>query len=199
MPAPLPSNEAERLETLARYGVLDTPPDAALDRLTALAARLFDVPVALVTLIEKDRQWFKSHHGTDLCESPRDVSFCAYAILPAHQEVLVVPDATLDPRFADNPLVTGPLGVRFYAGAPLRTSDGTALGTLCLDRHAAARVFRPRNAPRCSTSPPPPLIPSNCTSPGGLPSRRPPSAAGSRRPCAAAKAACAAWPPARRA
>ncbi len=130
--APLPSDEAERLQTLARYEMLGTPPDAALDRLTALAAKLFKVPIALVTLVDKDCQWFKSHHGTEVCQTSRDQSFCAHAILPGHAGPLVVPDAWLDPRFIDNPLVTGAPGIRFYAGAPLRMGNGHALGSLCL-------------------------------------------------------------------
>ncbi len=167
MPAPLPPNETERLDTLSRYDVLDTPPDAALDRLTALAARLFDVPIALVSLVDKDRQWFKSRHGLDVCETHRDQSFCAYAILPEVDEPMVVFDATLDPRFADNPLVTGAPGIRFYAGAPLRMSNGTALGSFCIidtkprefsaarPRHAARPRRHGRRHPRTARLPPP--------------------------------------------
>ena len=132
MHAPLPPDEEKRLQTLTRYDMLDTPPDAALDRLTALAARLFNVPIALVSLVDRDRQWFKSRHGLEICETHRDQSFCAHAILPGIDGPLVVTDTTLDPRFADNPLVTGPLGIRFYAGAPLRMSNGAALGSLCI-------------------------------------------------------------------
>ncbi len=132
MSAPTPPDEENRLQTLARYDVLDTPPDAALDRLTALAARLFHVPIALVSLVDRDRQWFKSRHGLAICETHRDHSFCAHAILPETDRLLVVPDATRDPRFADNPLVTGAPGIRFYAGAPLRMSNGTALGSFCI-------------------------------------------------------------------
>ena len=130
--ADLPPDEEIRLQSLSRYEIFGTEPEPALDRITSLAARIFGVPVALITLVERDRQWFKSHHGTALCASDRDISFCSHAILLPGQEVLVIPDAERDPRFADNPLVTGPLHVRFYAGAPLRTSDGQALGTLCL-------------------------------------------------------------------
>ena len=125
-------DEAARLQALSRYEVFGTEPEPALDRITSLAARIFRVPVVLVTLIDHDRQWLKSHHGVDVCEASRDVSFCSHTILLPSPAVFVVPDATGDPRFADNPFVTGPTHVRFYAGAPLRTPDGLALGTLCL-------------------------------------------------------------------
>src|SRR5919199_3380376 len=128
--AALPHNEPERLRALRRYGILDTPPESAFDRITGLAARLFDVPIVLVTLVDEGRQWFKSCYGLDLRQTEREVSFCAHALLA--DEVLVVPDATRDPRFADNPLVLGPPDIRFYAGAPLKTPDGFTLGTLCI-------------------------------------------------------------------
>jgi PAS domain S-box-containing protein len=130
MPIPLPANEAERLAALRRYGVADPTPEEAFDRVTRLAARLFGVPVALVSLVEEDRQVFKSCHGADWTESPREVSFCTHALLTP--EVLVVEDARRDPRFAENPFVTADPHIRFYAGAPLVTPDGFALGTLCL-------------------------------------------------------------------
>ena len=129
--APLPPDEDERLRTLARYEVLDDAPDAALDRLTTLAARLFRVPIALVSVIGQDRQVFRSHHGIDICGTSRDLSFCAHAILSGDKPLIVF-DAMLDPRFADNPLVTGAPGIRFYAGVPLRVADGQALGTFCI-------------------------------------------------------------------
>ncbi len=133
MTAPLPPDEEARLQALAQYEVFDTGPEPSFDRVTALAARLFKVPVVLISLVGSDRQWLKSHHGVDVCETARDVSFCAHAILlPMTESVFVVPDAALDPRFADNPLVTGPLGVRFYAGAPLRTPAGLTIGSFCL-------------------------------------------------------------------
>ena len=123
-------DEERRLATLGRYGVLDTPPEQAFDDLTRLAAQVLGMPIALVSLVDRDRQWFKSRVGVDVCSTPRDFAFCAHAI--HSDEVMVVEDARLDPRFASNPLVTGELGIRFYAGAPLIADDGSALGTLCV-------------------------------------------------------------------
>ena len=114
--APLPPDEDERLESLHRLDVLDTEPEERFDRLTAVASNTLDVPVALISLIDADRQWFKSHYGSDAKESPRDLAFCAHAI--HGDEPLVVPDALADPRFADNPLVADHPRVRFYAGVP---------------------------------------------------------------------------------
>jgi PAS domain S-box-containing protein len=130
MNAPLPSNENERLAALLRHAILDTPDEPTFDRLTALAARLFKVPVALVTFIDEKRQWFKSCFGTSLRENTRELSFCAHAIL--EDTVTVVPDATMDPRFKDNPFVTGAPGMRFYAGAPLKVSGAYNVGTFCV-------------------------------------------------------------------
>ncbi len=129
IPPRLP-NEAERLRALRLLGVLDTLPERRFDRLTRLACRLFDVPIALVSLVDRDRQWFKSRQGLEVCETARDVSFCSHAIVDAG--ILQVSDATKDSRFADNPLVTGAPDVRFYAGAPLLTRDGHRVGTLCI-------------------------------------------------------------------
>ena len=126
-----PLQETERLRALHDYDVLDTPPEPAFDELAALAARICGTPISLVTFIDRDRQWFKARHGVDLAETPRDVSFCAHAVARP-DELLIVPDATLDPRFAANPFVTGDPGVRFYAGVPLCTLAGQALGTLCV-------------------------------------------------------------------
>jgi PAS domain S-box-containing protein len=128
------SEEQERLDALRRYGVLDTPPEEAFDRITRLAADCFDVPIALVALVDEERQWSKSCYGTDHRELDRKISFCRHAI--ASQEPMVVEDATADERFSGNPLVTGEEHVRFYAGAPLVTPEGGhAIGTLCvLDR-----------------------------------------------------------------
>lgn len=126
-------DDAERLEALRRYDLLDTPAEATFDDITALCAELLDVPIALITLVDADRQWFKSRVGLDMDQTARSVAFCDHAIrepLP-----FVVPDAMADPRFRDNPLVTDDPNIRFYAGVQLRSSDGHALGTLCaIDR-----------------------------------------------------------------
>jgi len=133
--APAPDNELERLNALKRYDILDTESEEIFDQITGVAADYFGAPVSLITLIDENRQWFKSHHGTEIRETPREIAFCGYSILD--EDVLVVSDAARDPRFADNPMVTGDEHVRFYAGAPLVTQDGFRLGTLCvLDREA---------------------------------------------------------------
>ncbi|HVF13010.1 MAG TPA: SpoIIE family protein phosphatase [Acidimicrobiales bacterium] len=130
----IPPDEAERLAAVRRYDVLDTPPDGAFERITALAARLFDVPISIVSIVDTDRIWFKSHHGLDVEEIGREPGLCASAIL--HPEPLFVTDASIDPRTLANPLVAGEFGLRFYAGVPLTTHDGYSLGTLCvIDRH----------------------------------------------------------------
>ncbi|MEO8549519.1 MAG: diguanylate cyclase [Kofleriaceae bacterium] len=129
MGAPRPANEAARLRELYSYMILDTPAEPALDRITSIVAKVLDVPIALVSFIDEDRQWFKSCLGLPIEETSRDVAFCAYAIL--EDEVLVVQDALADPRFAANPLVTGDPYIRSYAGAPLVTRQGSRLGTLC--------------------------------------------------------------------
>ncbi len=131
MPAPIPACEPERLRALDRYDLLDTPPEPEFENLTTLAAKFFDVPIALISLVDSERQWFKACHGWgQLKETPREVAFCAFTILGHHP--LIVPDARLDERFRNNPLVTGPPHVRFYAGAPLTTLQGDNLGDLCL-------------------------------------------------------------------
>jgi phosphoribosyl 1,2-cyclic phosphodiesterase/CheY-like chemotaxis protein len=128
--APLPADEAPRLAALRQLGILDTPPAECFDRITRLAAALFDVPIVLVSLVDHERVWFKSQQGFMHAEVPRERSFCAHAIL--RHEVMVVPDALLEPRFADNPLVTSAPRLRFYAGCPLFVPAGHCVGTLCL-------------------------------------------------------------------
>ncbi len=128
--APLPANEACRLQALSRYQILDTPSTPGFDNITRLAAMVCDVPVALVSLVDRDRQWFKARVGLDVAETSRDLAFCAHAILKPG--LFEVPDTLTDPRFADNPLVTGVPHIRFYAGAPLINAAGYALGTLCV-------------------------------------------------------------------
>ncbi|WP_038173334.1 MULTISPECIES: sensor domain-containing diguanylate cyclase [Vibrio] len=125
-----PHNEAQRVEALKRLNILDTKPEERFDRLTRLARRFFDVPVAVVSLIDSDRQWFKSCDGIDVKETSREVSFCGHAILG--NEPLIVPNTLKDTRFCDNPLVTGEFGVQFYAGVPLMYQNGYQLGTLCI-------------------------------------------------------------------
>ena len=132
-PSILAADEVGRMEAVHRYQILDTPPDGAFDRITALAARLFAVPIAIVSVVDHDRIWFKSHHGVEISQVDRDPGLCASAIL--QDDPWIIHDATADPRALSNPLVAGELGLQFYAGVPLRTSDGYNLGTLCiLDR-----------------------------------------------------------------
>ncbi|MFB2892872.1 PAS domain-containing protein [Aerosakkonemataceae cyanobacterium BLCC-F50] len=126
----LPANETARLEALQRYKILDTPPEKAFDRITSLAARIFDVPTVLVALVDESRAWFKSCYGFEQREIAREASLCNFALV--YNDVFVIPDARLDDRFACNPFVQGDPGLRFYAGAPLLTQDGFNLGTLCL-------------------------------------------------------------------
>ncbi len=128
---PTPANEAQRLARLRGLGILDTLPQKAFDDISALAQTICGTPVALITLIDQDRQWFKSRIGVEERETPRQVAFCSHAILDP-DAVMVVEDLQLDPRFVDNPLVAGPASARFYAGAPIVTHDGFALGTVCV-------------------------------------------------------------------
>ena len=130
MKAPNPPDEAQRLASLHQYAVLDTPVEACFDDLTALAAHICEAPIALITLIDEERQWVKSRVGWDVTETTRDIAFCTHVV--QQKALLIVPDATQDARFVDNPLVQGDPGIRFYAGAPLVTEEGFVLGTLCV-------------------------------------------------------------------
>ena len=135
----LPADEAGRIAAVRRFGILDTPPDGAFDRITALAARTFGVPIAIVSVVDTDRIWFKSHHGLpEVTEIGREPGLCASAILG--DEPWVVTDASLDPRTLSNPLVAGDFGLRFYAGVPLTTAEGYNLGTLCVLDHEPREV-----------------------------------------------------------
>lgn len=128
---PIPDDEAERVAALKRLGILDTAPEERFDRHTRIAAALFRVPIALVSLVDEDRQWFKSCFGTDVCESSRETSFCAHAIA-SNTDLLVVPDALQDERFRDNPMVSDGPRIRFYAGSVLHSPEGKRVGTLCI-------------------------------------------------------------------
>ena len=127
---PTPVDELLRLETLRKLKILDTDPEERFDRITRLAKQVFGTPIALVSLVDADRQWFKSRQGLDAGETPRDVSFCGHAIL--EDKIMVVEDTFNDERFADNPLVENDPGIRFYAGYPLNAPDGSKVGTLCI-------------------------------------------------------------------
>lgn len=134
---PIPDNEPERLQALEETGLLDTAPEARFDRLTRLASLALDIPVALVSLVDEQRQWFKSAVGLEVRETGRDISFCGHAI--HSDDIMVITDARLDPRFEGNPLLTGDKPVIFYAGAPLHSPEGHRLGTLCVIDHAPRR------------------------------------------------------------
>jgi GAF domain-containing protein len=130
MNAIIPIDEHQRMLAVRRYDILDTPPDGAFDRITALAARRFNVPIAIISVVDTDRIWFKSHHGLPVEQIDRKAGLCASAILA--QDPHILEDASTDIRSLANPLVAGDFGLRFYAGVPLQTSDGFNLGTLCV-------------------------------------------------------------------
>lgn len=125
------SVDTERLKELIRLCIMDTPPEAAYDDIAEMAAVMCNTPIALISLVDERRQWFKSAVGLTVRETPRHLAFCAHAI-QAPEQTMVVPDTLQDPRFVDNALVTGDPNIRFYAGVPLVTSTGFALGTLCV-------------------------------------------------------------------
>jgi GAF domain-containing protein len=130
MSHPIPENETERIHTLRGYGILDTRPEERFDDLTRLAASICGTPISVISLVDEDRQWFKSKTGMEVCQTPREVAFCAHAIMS--KDLFIVPDASQDPRFAANPLVVGEPHVRFYAAAPLAAPNGHHLGALCV-------------------------------------------------------------------
>ncbi len=137
--APHPTNEADRLRAVQRYAILDTPPEESFDRIVSLASLVFEVPIVLIDIVASERQWVKASHGLNVTEVDRHIAFCAHAIVS--DDVLVVEDTLQDPRFADNPCVTGEPRIRFYAGAPLRTVDGYNLGTSVHPRLRATHLF----------------------------------------------------------
>lgn len=126
---PIPENESDRIQALDELDILDTPDEERFDRITRLASQLVDAPIVLISLVDEDRQWFKSRVGLEAQETPREFAFCTHAIMDS--DVFVVPDATEDGRFRENPLVTGQPAIRFYAGAPLEVDEGVRIGTLC--------------------------------------------------------------------
>lgn len=139
--APIPDNEAQRLASLLGLKLLDTPAEDRFDRITRIAARALGVPLSIFTVVDQHRQWFKSSHGAAIPrETPREQSFCAHAILD--EKVMVVRDASFDPRFSDNPFVTGAPHIRFYAGCPVTAPDGQRIGVLCVFDQEA-REFAP--------------------------------------------------------
>jgi GAF domain-containing protein len=130
LPAPIPADDDTRLQALRELLILDTPPEQRFDRIAEFAASEFDVPIALISLVDRERQWFKARVGMDACETSRDISFCGHAIM--QDQLFEVRNALQDPRFADNPLVVGAPHIRFYVGAPLVMPGGARIGTLCL-------------------------------------------------------------------
>ena len=130
MTNPVPQNEKQRLAELYRYEILDTGAESEFEELVLIASRICHAPISLISLIDADRQWFKAKVGIDASETPRDIAFCNHGIM--NGDIFVVPDATRDERFVDNPLVTSEQGIRFYAGVPLTTQNGNNLGMLCI-------------------------------------------------------------------
>lgn len=128
--APIPENEEERLEALRSLRLLDTPPEEQFDRITRLALRVFEVPISTLTLVDADREWFKSCQGLPSKEGERAISFCGHALV--EDDMLVVSDASKDPRFADNPMVVGEPHIRFYAGVPVKDMNGFRIGVFCI-------------------------------------------------------------------
>ena len=149
---PVPINETQRLRRLMTLRVLDTPSEERFDRITRLAKRLFDVDICLVSLVDSERQWFKSKQGLDVCETPRAVSFCGHAIV---KEELFVTDASRDDRFSDNPLVTGEPHIRFYAGVPVHGPGGHRVGTFCIIDSRPREFWRPDHGNAQDSLPPP--------------------------------------------
>lgn len=131
--APIPAYDKERLAALREMLILDTPPEERFDKVVEFAAQEFDVPIALISLLDENRQWFKARVGVDVCETARDISFCGHVIL--QPDLFIIPDSRADERFADNPLVVNPPHVIFYAGAPLTMPSGFVIGTLCIIDH----------------------------------------------------------------
>lgn len=125
-----PEKEKERLNVLKKYEILDTPPDGSLNKMTEMASKIFNVPIAIISMVDEDRIWFKSHHGLDVQEIGKDPGLCTSAMIA--DDVYVVENAKKDPRTLSNPLVAGEFGLQFYAAAPLKTKDGYSLGTFCL-------------------------------------------------------------------
>ncbi len=147
MPVAMPKTDAARVAALEKYAILDTDPEQSFDDLTLLASFICKTPIALISLVDENRQWFKSRIGLDVSETPREIAFCSLAI--QQSDVFVVPDALEDERFRNNPLVVSEPHIRFYAGAPLINEDGYALGTLCVvDRSPRELTFDQKEALR---------------------------------------------------